>query len=92
MESAAIAAVADLLARGLAGDEVDYQSVMVEAEAMLRALCVHPRSRDCRTCPSCSLARKVRSTCASRRGATAASPRSCVLLLERWWTRVASSA
>ena len=46
MESAAFVAVADLLARGLAGDKVDYRSVMVEAEAMLRALCVHSRSRD----------------------------------------------
>ena len=46
MESAAFVAVADLLARGLDGDKGDYRSVMVEAEAMLRALCVHPRSRD----------------------------------------------
>jgi hypothetical protein len=46
MEPAAFTAVADILARGLTSDEGDYRSAMVEAEAMLRALCVHTRSRD----------------------------------------------
>jgi hypothetical protein len=93
LEPAAFTAVAKSLAHGLAGDEGDYWSVMVEAEAMLRELCVHTRSRDVMNMSELfARSEGAFHVCVSRQEAAAASPRLCVLLLERWWTRVASSA